>query len=453
MLVAHQAVTQKIKSVEGSIGNTISIAPAGFSSFSQVNNSLTTTELAKVQYLSHVTNLSENITDRLTTIGSSSPSFSFGGQSSNTSNTDNQTSLTSPITINTNGSSASGPSAHVSIIGGGQLPTNFSPPITIIGTTDPTDPNGTTLTITSGKNISGTADSKVALISSAMASKNSLKAGSTFTAYGTTITVEGIFTDSTSAANDEVIVSLPTEQALSGQTGDVTSAVATVDSLDNLNSVTTAIKNTLGSSADVTSALTQANAAVQPLDSVKDVSIYSLIGAAIAGSIIILLTMVMIVRERRREIGVIKAIGASNSRVIFQFMTEAITLTIMGAIIGLGIGVVGSGPVTNLLVTNSSNNTTTASTTTGAGPVTSRSFGGSASITINRSSGGRGVGGFLTRQFGSGGKFSISDIHAVVGWNILLYSLAAILFIAIIGSTVASGLIAKIRPAEVMRTE
>ena len=100
--------------------------------------------------------------------------------------------------------------------------------------------------ITSGNTINGSEDNNQALISSTMASKNNLKAGSTFTAYGTTLTVAGIFTDSSSSANDAVIVSLPTEQALSDQSGDVTSAVATVDSLDNLSSVTTAIKNTFG---------------------------------------------------------------------------------------------------------------------------------------------------------------------------------------------------------------
>ena len=82
MLVAHQAVGQKIKSVEGSIGNTITITPAGFSNFSQANNSLTTTELAKVGALPHITGVNESLDDRLTTIGSSNPSFGFGGQSS-----------------------------------------------------------------------------------------------------------------------------------------------------------------------------------------------------------------------------------------------------------------------------------------------------------------------------------------------------------------------------------
>jgi putative ABC transport system permease protein len=438
MLVARQAVGQKIKSVESSIGNTISIAPAGFSNFSQSNNSLTVSQLAKVQSLAHITNLSENLTDRLTTIGSTQPSFGgFGGQSSSTSSA-GQTSLTSPVTINTSSGS------HTFTFGGGaSLPTNFSPPITIIGTTDPTDPSGTTLTITSGNTIAGSKDNNQALISSAMASKNNLKVGSVFTAYSTNVTVGGIFTDSSDAANGDVIVSLPTEQALSSQSGDVTSAVATVDSLDNLSSVTTAIKNTLGSSADVTSSVEQADQAVQPLDSVKSISLYSLIGAVIAGAVIIFLVMVMIVRERRREIGVVKAIGGSNLGIMVQFMVEAVTLTLLGAVIGLIIGVVGGNPVTKLLVNNSSTSSSTTVSVNGAG-------GGGFSATRT---GGGGFAGF-SRRIGNNSVVSgFKNIHATIGWSLLLDGLGTALLIAIIGSALASGLIAKIRPAEVMRME
>jgi putative ABC transport system permease protein len=317
-------------------------------------------------------------------------------------------------------------------------------PITIIGTTNPTSPNGTNLSITSGSTYDGTKDNNEALISSTMASKNSLKVGSTFTAYSTNITVEGIFSDSTNAANGDVIVSLPTEQTLSGQSGDVTSAVATVDSLDNLSSVTTAIKNTLGSSADVTSALTQANEAVQPLDSVKSISIYSLVGAVIAGAVIIFLVMVMIVRERRREIGVVKAIGGSNLGIMFQFMVEAVTLTLLGAVIGLIIGVVGGSPVTKLLVNNSTTTNNTTSVSIPGGP--------SASVTRPTGSGG-GFGGF-SRRIGNNSVVSgIKNIHTTIGWSLLLYGLGTAILIAIVGSALASGLIAKIRPAEVMRME
>jgi putative ABC transport system permease protein len=221
-------------------------------------------------------------------------------------------------------------------------------------------------------------------------------------------------------------MSLSTLQRLSSQPGAVTAATVYVDSIDNLATTTTEVQNSLGSSvADVTSSVTQANNAIQPLESIKNISLYSLAGAVIAGSVIILLTMVMIVRERRREIGVIKAIGSSNTRVIFQFMTEAVTLTLMGAVIGLVLGVIGSSPVTKLLVTNS--------TATGAG-------------------GGRG-GGFIARSLGGNGAFGVRNVHAVVSWNILLYGLIAAIVIAVVGSAVASALIAKVRPAEVMRTE
>ncbi|MGD0284686.1 MAG: FtsX-like permease family protein [Candidatus Saccharimonadales bacterium] len=452
MLIARQAVSQKIQSVKSTIGNTITIAPAGFSSFSSVNNSLTTSELSKVSALPHVTNVSETLTDRLTTIGSTQPSFgNFNSQSSSSSN-NGQTSLTSPITFNING----GGGSHFFYSGGASgsttAPTNFTPPITITGTTNPTSLDGTNLTISSGKAINGTSSADVAMISSAMASKNSLKVGSTFTAYSTTLTVDGIFTTSNQADENNVIVSLPTEQTLSGQTGDVTSAIATVDSLDNLSSVTTAIKNTLGSNADVTSAEAQADATVQPLNSVKNISLFSLIGAVIAGAVIILLNMIMIVRERRREVGVLKAIGASNIRIMVQFMTEAITFTLLGAVIGLIIGVIGGNPVTKLLVNNSSSSTSTTATTAGPGlSVTTNGGSGGGPITITR--GGGGGGGFFDRFAGRSTVNSIKNIHAVVGWSILLDGLAAAVVIALVGSAIASVLISRIRPAEVMRTE
>ena len=438
MLIAHQAVSSKINSVNSSIGNTVTISPAGYSGFSTVNNSLTTTELSKVSSLDHVTAVNETLTDRLTTIGSSTPSF---GQSSSSSN--NQTSLTSPVVLNAN-RPAGGGGGGLFVSGGGSLPTNFSLPVTIIGTNDPSTVNGTSLTISSGSAISGTADTDSAMVSTAMATKNNLKVGSTFTAYGDTLTIVGIYTgSSTSPLSGDVIVSLPAIQRLSGQTGDVTSAVATIDSLDNLSTATTEIKNALGSTATVTSSVEQAQATTQPLNNIKTISLYSLIGAVITGIVIIFLIMIMIVRERRREIGVLKAIGASNLKVAVQFMSEAITLTLAGAIIGIIIGIAAANPITHLLVTTESSS----SSSTQAGPGGQRGGGGSAfnggNFSLRQSSRG---------SFG-GVRNSFNNIQAVVGWTIILDGIGAALVIAIIGSGASSLLISKIRPADVMRVE
>lgn len=426
MLVAHQAVGQKIDSIKASVGNTVTIQPAGFSGFSQVNNALSTSQLDKVKTVAHITDVAENLTDRLPTTGSNAMP-SFGGRDSSSGST---TSLISPVKLNGNGP---GGGMRVFVGGGGSLPSNFSPPVEFLGTTQPTSVNSTNTTITSGKTIDGNADTNNALVSSDMAAKNNLTVGSTFSAYNTTLTVAGVYTTSSQAVNNTVVVSLPAEQRLSGQGGDITNAVASVDSLDNLNTATTAIKNTLGSAADVTSSVQQADQTVQPLNNVKSISLYSLIGAVIAGAVIILLTMVMIVRERRREIGVLKAIGASNVKVVSQFISEAVTFTVCGAAIGIVLGIVAGNPITHLLVTNS-----TSSPTLG-GP-----GGGFAT---------RAGGTVMRRGFGSGLRGDLSSIHASVGWSIILYGLAAAVVIAIAGSAMASFFIAKVRPAEVMRAE
>ncbi|HEY4160886.1 MAG TPA: FtsX-like permease family protein [Candidatus Saccharimonadales bacterium] len=456
MLVAQRAVENKIKSVKSSIGNTITISPAGFTPGSDANNALTTSELAKVQKLAHVSGITETLTDRQSTTGSQAPSFGrFGGDSSSTSS-QTTTSLTSPVTLSTNG-----PRFFAGGGGGSDstgTATAFSLPVSFLGTNDPASVNaldGNAVTIKSGKMISGTADTNDALISSQMASKNNLSVGGTFTAYNATLTVAGIFTTSNQGAEGTVVVSLPALQQLSGQGGTITAAVATVDSLDNLSSVTTAVKNTLGSNADVVSAEQEADNTVAPLNSVKTVSTFSLIGAVVAGAVIILLVMVMVVRERKKEIGVVKAIGGSNLRIMSEFMVESLTLAVLGAVVGLLIGVIGGQPVTKMLVNDSTTSTTTTTQTQLQGP----GGGGFAARRTTTKSRGTGVpgGGFGGRFTGgirrSGAVKGLDNIQTQIGWGLLLDGFGAAVLIAVLGSALSAGMIAKVRPSTVMRAE
>jgi putative ABC transport system permease protein len=434
MLIAHQAVGEKIKSVKASVGNTITISPAGVRGFEGGGNALTTTELAKIKTLSHVTSVSESLSDRLTTSTTNLVSaVSAGNLGQRFSQNSGQT--FTPPTGTTGGSGFGGGSGSTSATG----TVSFTPPVTVDGTTDPTDLSSTqgggTFTLKSGTVFSSTSTANVAILGSTLATKNNLKVGSTFTAYNTTITVVGIFDAGNSFSNNQVIMPLATVQTLAGEAGEITSAVATVDSISNVSSVTSAAEKSLGSAADVTNDAATAETTVAPLQNIQTISLYSLIGAVVAGSVIILLTMVMIVRERRREIGVLKAIGASNLKVMGQFMAEAVTLTLFGAIIGIGIGIAAGNPITNLLVTNSTNSTT--ATTTAAGP--GGGFGGGGTVRAS----GRGISRIA----------DVNNIHAVIGFSIVLEGLAAALIIAIVGSTLASFFIAKISPAEVMRVE
>ena len=108
--------------------------------------------------------------------------------------------------------------------------------------------------------------------------KNNLSAGSTFTAYGKTVTVSGIFDAGNTFANSGLVMPLSALQRLSGRSGSVTSAAVKVNSIDNMAATTSAVKDALGDKADVVSNEDTAKQAVEPLESVKSISTFSLIG-------------------------------------------------------------------------------------------------------------------------------------------------------------------------------
>jgi len=50
--------------------------------------------------------------------------------------------------------------------------------------------------------------------------------------------------------------------------------------------------------------------------------------------------MLMVVTERTREVGVRKAVGATYQQILWQFLVEAVTMSLTGGIIGITLGYV-----------------------------------------------------------------------------------------------------------------
>ena len=74
--------------------------------------------------------------------------------------------------------------------------------------------------------------------------------------------------------------------------------------------------------------------------------------ALLVGSVGIVTTMYTSVTERTREIGVMKAIGARDRNVLALFLTEAAIIGIIGASIGLVVGVLGGYGVLSIFASN-----------------------------------------------------------------------------------------------------
>ena len=411
MLVARSSVNAKIEEVKASVATQVTINPAGVQGGMGGGDPLTADQVAKIKNTAHVSSVAATLTDQLT----------------GNDNTSLNPSLDPPkIHI-------MGPSGEST-----QQPEQKAPVITT-GTTTPSS-TVTKDKLTSGVMIDGTGTERVAIVGKKLAEKNNLSVGSTFTLYGETFTVKGIFSTDNRFQDSSLIVPLATLQEVSDQSGEVSTVTATIDNSDNVASTVTALKEALGDKADVTSQEEQAETTLAPLTSIADLALGGVIAATIAGAVIVLLAMVMVVRERRREIGVIKAIGGTNRSIVTQFITEGLTLTIIGGIVGLGIGIATSGPLTQSLVSNQSTNSSQTGNTQGLVRGTGGSPGGMMRM------GGPGA---VTNQISA----NLTSVTSSVTPQTFAISSAIVILIAIIGSAVPAWTIARIRPAEVLRTE
>ena len=103
---------------------------------------------------------------------------------------------------------------------------------------------------------------------------------------------------------------------------------------------------------DVTTDEASYNAIVKPVEGLKSITYVFLGVVLILGAIILILLSTIAIRERKYEIGVLRAMGMKKSKVAFGLLSEVIMITVVCLILGLGTGVMAAQPVSDMLLEN-----------------------------------------------------------------------------------------------------
>jgi putative ABC transport system permease protein len=316
----------------------------------------------------------------------------------------------------------------------------FQVPILVTGTDDPS--SLASLGVQDAKIVEGRifnsdeAQADVAVMGQTLAENNGLAVGDTFQLNSTAIKVVGIYSTGTQFGDNSLFLPLETARTVFDRAGEVDEVVVQADTASNVSQVADAIRAALGEDvADVSTQESAFDAISAPVSDAQSSSQVGMIAALVASAAVILFSVGLVARQRLKEIGIFKAIGASNWHVTAQFGIETVMVSVIAALIGALATFPLAQTVANGLVSDS---------TAPAGP-------GRFTVTGPGPGPGAVAGGAAVRIGGAGGF--LGDVDVAVSPEVFLYALAIAIGLAVIASMIPAWYVARVKPAEVLRYE
>ncbi|MBI2311450.1 MAG: ABC transporter permease [Betaproteobacteria bacterium] len=144
--------------------------------------------------------------------------------------------------------------------------------------------------------------------------------------------VIGVYATENDFGDNHVFVPIGTFRDIYHPGRKLSKIFVTVDSVANVETVVADLRQRLPE-ADVVTTPEAVSTARTTLGSLSVASAYAAVLLFAIGAVLIVFVMILSTRERIREIGTLKAIGASNAEVAVQFLAEAAALSGLG---GLG---------------------------------------------------------------------------------------------------------------------
>jgi putative ABC transport system permease protein len=320
-----------------------------------------------------------------------------------------------------NGSAVGGTTRFGAITVMGVSPTGAAPTLT----------GGGTMTMESGVYFTADdANADVAVVGQTLATANNLSVGSEITIGTDQVQVIGIYTSGQQFGDNMLLMPIKAVQRLYSIDG-ATTVTVTADSAKDVNIVATELRGIWDSTvADVVTAQQEFANISGSITSANSTSQTGMLISFVVAAVVVLASVVLVIRQRIREIGIMKAIGASNGQIGFQFGLETTVITVAATVFGIILSLLFGQQIANLFT-----GTGSTPTVTGAG----------------------GFAGRGTAVFGGGGgrifAGSIGGIHVAVSPEVILIAFGTAIILAIIASVIPVWYIARVRPAEVLRNE
>ncbi len=264
-----------------------------------------------------------------------------------------------------------------------------------------------TAKITSGRGIKASDEgTNNVVIESELASANSLKVGDTIkvadtsdSSEKTTLKIVGIYKVKTTTdgfsqqdPSNTIYGSYTLSNKIAGTVGKVSNVTYTMSDPSKTKAFVTAAKKILNDSdMTLTSDASSYKAAAKQMKGVASFASKIVWIVAIAGVLILGLIILLMTRERRREIGILVSLGETKGKVIAQLFTELLIVLAVALGVATAAGTAVSGSISNTLVQQQQSSQQSAATQGAPG-------GSGTSKTGGAPTGGGGMGGTTTAQ-------------------------------------------------------
>lgn len=285
--------------------------------------------------------------------------------------------------------------------------------------------DGSTITLESGRLLQYPDQNQpVAIIGSNYAETNGVTVGDEVMLEETSVEIVGVFNSESRFAGNSIIAPYQTVITIYNLSGP-NQIYVKVDFIGNRDAVAEELRATLGDDIDVVPLTDiQADALQESINNIVGNSELGTWFALITAVTVMIFTMILITRERIKEIGLLKAIGLTNRKIIAQFMVESMGLATMGFVVSLLFALV-------------------------AGPAIQDYMYGSSSTSAPSGFGGKRQGGTLASTTTN----SFEQIDFSLAPELVAFTLVLALFLGIIGSLYPIIKALKLNPADALRYE